>query len=331
MSCSRLLASTRAACLCALALFGAASALSQSLVLTQTIDLPGVKGRIDHLDIDLEGNRLFVAALAAGSLEVVDLRTGRRIARFARLSEPQGVAYLPAHQRVVVASGGSGRVEAYESVPSAVASVGSLDDADNIRLDARSDRLYVGYGHALAVLDAHTLALKGRIALPGHPEAFELEPSGRRVFVNVPSAAQIAVVDRDTGTVASTWQVTGAAGNFAMALDGSSNRLYIAARRPALLQAYDTRTGQRVAELPICADADDLFHDVLRRQLYVVCGQGVVDVVRERGIDRFEAAEQLPTSPGARTGLFVPRLSTLFVAVPAHAGTAAQIRAYAVR
>ena len=102
-----------AAVVASLALFAAASASSQSLALAQTIDLPAVAGRIDHLDIDLEGNRLFVAALAAGSLEVIDLRTGKRTTRFAPLSEPQGVAYVPARRRVVVASGGSGRVEAY--------------------------------------------------------------------------------------------------------------------------------------------------------------------------------------------------------------------------
>ena len=312
----------------ALSLLGAASASSQVLVLRQTVDLPGIGGRIDHLDIDLEGRRLFVAALAAGSLEVIDLRAGKRIARIAPLSEPQGVAYLPARHRVVVANGGSGRVEAYESGPSAVASAGNLDDADNVRFDARSDRVCVGHAHALAILDPQTLAVTRRIDLAGHPEAFELEPSGRRVFVNVPSAGQIAVVDRESGTLASTWQVTGAAGNFAMALDAASNRLYIATRRPALLQAYDTGTGKRVAELPICSDPDDLFFDVERRQLYVVCGQGTVDVVRDRPL---EPIGRVQTAPGARTGLFVPRLSTLFVAVPAHGSAVAQIRAYAIR
>jgi DNA-binding beta-propeller fold protein YncE len=321
----------RAAWGAALLLFGAASAAAQSLVLAQTIELQAVSGRIDHLDIDLEGNRLFVAALAAGSLEVIDLRAGKRIARFMPLSEPQGVAYLPARRRVVVASGGSGRVEAYESAPSAVASVGNLDDADNVRFDVSSDQLFVGYGHALAALDPQTLAVTRRIELPGHPEAFELEPSGRRVFVNVPSAGQIVVVDRQSGTIASTWAVTGAAGNFPMALDDSSNRLYVATRRPALLQAYDTTTGKRVAELPICADPDDLFFDSQRQQLYAICCQGVVEVVRRRESDRYEVAERLETAPGARTGLFVPRLSTLFVAVPARAGTAAQIRAYKIK
>ena len=315
----------------ALALFSATPAMSQPLVLARTIELPGVTGRIDHLDVDLEGNRLFVAALAAGSLEVIDLGAGRRIARFAPLSEPQGVAYLPARHRVVVAVGGSGRVEAFESAPAAVAGVGDLDDADNVRFDPRSDRIWVGYGRGLAILDPDALAVARRIPLPGHPEAFELEPSGQRVFVNVPSAGQIAVIDRQSGRVASSWPVVGAAGNFPMALDASARRVYVATRRPPLLQAYDTDTGKRVAELPIGADPDDLFFDAERRRLYAVCGQGFVDVVRVREGDRLEAGERLQTAPGARTGLLVPRLSTLFVAVPARHGAAAEIRAYAIR
>jgi DNA-binding beta-propeller fold protein YncE len=331
MMLSSIIAFGPAALVAALALFGVSPASSQSLVLARSVDLPGVTGRIDHLDIDLEGNRLFVAALGAGSLEVIDLRAGKRTARFGRLSEPQGVAHLPARHRVVVASGGSGRVEAYEAGPSAVASIDGLDDADNVRFDARADRVLVGYGHALAVLDAKTLAVTRRTELPGHPEAFELEPSGGRVYVNVPSSEQIVVVDRESGTVASTWPVIGAAGNFPMALDASSNRLYVATRRPALLQAYDTTTGKRVSELPIGADPDDLFFDRERRRLYAICGQGVVDVVRRGDGDRLELAERVQTAPGARTGLFVARLSTLFVAVPSRAGTPAHVRAYTIR
>ena len=314
----------------ALGVCGAPPASSQSLALAQTIELAGVTGRIDHLAIDLEGNRLFVAALAAGSLEVIDLRAGKRMGRFSPLSEPQGVAYLPAQRRVIVASGGSGRVEAYESVPAAVASVDRLEDADNVRFDAGADRVVLGYGHALAVLDAKTLAVTRRIDLPGHPEGFELDPSGARAYVNVPSAGKIVVVDRKSGTIASSWPVNGATGNFPMALDAASNRLYVATRRPALLQGYDTTTGRRVSELAIGADPDDLFFDAERRRLYAICGEGVVDVVAQRDGDRLELAERVQTAPGARTGLFAARLSILFVAVPARAGAPAQIRAYTI-
>jgi hypothetical protein len=176
-----------------------------------------------------------------------------------------------------------------------------------------------------------TLNISARIALSGHPEAFELESTGRRIFVNVPSAHQVAVVDRDSGRVRATWDLEGLGYNFAMALDETNRRLLVATRRPAFLLAYDTESGQRVGQLAICGDADDLFLDSQRRRLYAVCGEGRVDVIQQRDSDHYEVSDRVPTSPGARTGLFVPRLSTLFVAVPSRAGAAAEVRAYTVK
>jgi DNA-binding beta-propeller fold protein YncE len=269
--------------------------------------------------------------LAAGTLEVVDLRAGKRAARIGSLWEPQGVAYLPAQHRVVVASGGSGRVEAYESAPAAVARVDRLEDVDNVRFDAGADRVVVGDGHALAVLDAKTLAVTRRIELPGHPEAFELDPSGGRADVNVPSAGRIVVVDLERGTVASNWPVTGATG---------SSRWRATQRRTAstspragrhCCRPMTRRPARRASELPIGAGPDDLFFKSERRLLYAVCGQGLVDVVSQRGSDGLEMVDRVQTAPGARTGLFVARLSTLFVAVPARAGAPARIRVYSIK
>src|ERR1700692_2992300 len=48
-----------------------------ALKLVQTIPLPGVKGRLDHMGVDLDKKRLFVAAVANGTLEVVDLTGGK--------------------------------------------------------------------------------------------------------------------------------------------------------------------------------------------------------------------------------------------------------------
>ena len=269
---------------------------AQSLVLDRTIELPDVRGRLDHLDIDIEGSRLLVAALGA-------------------LREAQGDADVSRRHRRMVA----------------VASVVHLDDADNLRFDAAANQLFLGYGQALAVLDPQTLQVVRRWALAGHPEAFAIENSGRYVYVNVPSASHIAVVDRRGDGIVATWPVAGASGNFAMALDVASRRLFVATRRPALLLAYDTESGKRVGELAICGDADDLFFDGARRQLYAAFGQGQVDAIRQRGADRYEVTEQVSTAPGARTGLFVSDRSTLFVAVPAHAGASAEIRVYRVQ
>jgi DNA-binding beta-propeller fold protein YncE len=304
---------------------------AQSLALDQRIELPSVRGRIDHMDVDVEGGRLFVAALGADSLEVIDLRAGRRVARIPSLHEPQGVLYRPEARRVFVANGSGGGVQAYaDGKAPAVASAADLNDADNLRFDAVNRRVYAGYARALAVIDPDSLVVLQRIELAGHPESFQLETSGRLLYVNVPSAGHIDVIDRGSGKVTATWLTQGS-GNFPMALDESEHRLFVVTRQPALLLVYDTREGKQLAETSVCGDADDLFIDVRRQQLYVVCGEGLIQIVRRQMGERYAVTESMPTSPGARTGLFVPKLSTLFVAVPARGGSAAQIQAYRIR
>jgi hypothetical protein len=50
------------------------------LRLVQTIPMPGVHGRMDHLGVDIKGKRLFAAALGENqnTVEVIDLNAGER-------------------------------------------------------------------------------------------------------------------------------------------------------------------------------------------------------------------------------------------------------------
>jgi hypothetical protein len=298
-----------------------------TLVLDSRIPMPDTRGRLDHLAVDLEHGRLFVAALEADAVEVIDLRAGARAARLEGLHEPQGVLYLAAGGRLLVANGAGGRVDSYEQDRRA-ASVGGLPDADNIRLDAQAGRVVVGFGSELAVLDPIAMRVLARHRLPGHPEAFALATTGPEIYVNVPTAGKVIVVDRRTGRATAAWDVAPASRNFPMALDEANHRLFVATRQPAVLQVYDTSSGLRVSELPLCGDADDLYLDAGRRQLYAVCGEGQVAIVRQRDGDRYEVEERIATAPGARTGLFVPGLDRLFVAAPARERRAAEIRVY---
>ena len=320
---------------CATVLFQAMPAFAQPgelPELVQTIALPDVRGRIDRLDIDLDGGRLFVAALGNDTVEVVDLRAGRRSERLEHLSEPQGVAYVPEAKRLFVANGESGRVDVFAgNALSPVGHVDALADADNMRYEPASGRIYVGYGSALAVLDAPTMQLVSRVKLAGHPESFQLERTGSRIFVNVPSARQIAVVDRKKGNVVATWDLGEMRANFPMALDEVNHRLFVATRQPAMLLIYDTETAKRIASVPISGDADDLFFDGERKHVYAICGQGAIIVVQQQDTDRYVVLGQVRTAPGARTGLFVPMQKTLYVAVPAQRSAPAEIRVYKVR
>jgi len=299
------------------------------LQLAQTIALPDVRGRIDHLDLDVQEQRLFVAALGNNSLEVVDLRGAKRSERIAGLREPQGVLYLAEQKRLFVANGQGARVDVFTGSPlRTVGQVDGLEDADNMRYDRISGNVYVGYGSALATIAAQNVQLLGHIDLPGHPESFQIESAGPRMFVNVPSARQITIIDRNKREVIGAWVLDDAAANFAMALDEQDHRLFVATRRPAALLAYDTQTGKRVAKLAICGDADDLFYDAARKRIYVVCGEGLVDIVHQRDPDHYETFNRIKTAPGARTGLFAPTRNALYVAVPARGLSSAEIRVY---
>ena len=163
-----------------------------------------MSGRIDHLGIDVKRQRLLVAELGNNSLGVVDLVAGKVLRRIADLSEPQGVAYVPFSDSVFVANAGDGgdgsvRVLRGEDL-TAVGRVELGDDADNVRLDTAHNRVLVGYGKgALAVIDPAGLSKTADIRLKAHPEGFQIDETGTQVFVNVPDAREIAVVDLGRG------------------------------------------------------------------------------------------------------------------------------------
>jgi hypothetical protein len=131
--------------------------------------------------------------------------------------------------------------------------------------------------------------------------------------------------------VLGTWSVGEKRANFPMALDEADHRLFVATRKPASLLVFDTEAGTRTADLRIAGDADDLFYDAKRKRLYVICGDGVVDIVQQKDADHYGRAGEVRTVRGARTGLFVPSRDALLVAVPAHAGGPAEIRVFTAR
>src|ERR671918_2541097 len=134
----------------------AAAGPAQPLVLEQKIPLGEVRGRIDHLAIDLARNRLFIAELGNNSLGVLDLAAGKLLRRIGELDEPQGVAYEAATDTVYVADGGDGLVHRFagaELTPLHPIQLGA--DADNVRLEPEAGRVVVGHGDgALALIDA---------------------------------------------------------------------------------------------------------------------------------------------------------------------------------
>jgi DNA-binding beta-propeller fold protein YncE len=315
------------------ALFGAIGSARAAggavLELEATIPMPDVKGHIDHFAVDTKRDRLFVAALGNDTVEVIDLKRNRHERSLAGFGEPQGILYSPDRDRIYVANGKADRVDILDAESLAVRKRLESEDADNLRLDRQGGRVVVGYGNgALRFIDPGAEEVSGEVRLSGHPESFQIEERGRRVFVNVPTAHQVAVVDRVKGELVGKWDTAGAGANFPMALDEAGQRLFVGARRPAVLLVYDTRSGKVVAKLPIGEDTDDLFFDSARKRVYVICGGGRVDIFSQDTPNQYSFSGSVQTAPRARTGLFVSGTGRLYVAAPAMGESPARVLVY---
>jgi DNA-binding beta-propeller fold protein YncE len=294
------------------------------LVLAKKIPLGNVKGRIDHLAIDLEHKRLFVAELGNDSVGVVDIAAARVMRTLTGLKEPQGVGYHADTGTLYAANAGDGSVRTFEGTELTAAGRIELgDDADNVRVDRHSPAVIVGYGKGgVAIIDPRTRQKTTEIRLAAHPESFQIDESSNRAFVNLPDAHQIAIVDLAAGKVARSIDTRDARSNFPMALDPAGGFMVVF-RSPPRLTSYGPDGAQR-ASSEACGDADDVFVDSKRERVYVSCGAGFIDVFDHRE-GRLAKVAHIATVSGARTSLFAPELDRLYLAIRAQSQEPAAI------
>ena len=266
------------------------------------------------------------------TVEVIDLRSSQRIHSITGLGSPQGIAYTPESNRLFVANDKGGVCNIYDGKSLQPVGQFSLkDDADNVRYDIATKQIYVGFGSGgIAIINSAEGKQIGSIKLAAHPEAFELEQHGNRIFANVPNARQVAVIDREKREVITRWNTDLAFGNFPMALDEADHRLFIGCRLPSKLVVLNTDAGDVVAKIDISGDCDDVFYDGKRHRVYAICGAGKIDIIEQADANTYNASAKIDTAKGARTGLFVPERDTLLVAVPHGGSQQAEIRCYQI-
>lgn len=319
-----------------LAASAAHAQLAAPLRLVAVVPLPDVHGRIDHFDVDLAHQRLFMSALGNNTLEVFDLRANKRIHRISGLHEPQGVTYVPKSNRIFVANSDDGSVRMFDGGAYKILNVIHFPtDADDSRYDPATNRVFVGYGDdsdaGLGILDGTTGKLLEKIKLPGHPESFQLEESGTRIFANIPTAGnKIAVISRSDGKLVAMWALGGAEDNFPMALDEKDHRLFVGTRSPPEVLVLDTESGKIIARAPSVGHADDMWYDPAHQRIYVSGGSGFISVIQQRDLSHYRSFAQFRTVPGGRTSCFVPELNRLYLGVWGQGGRPELLQVYEV-
>lgn len=312
---------------------------SDVLSLDSHIPLPGVKGRIDHLSVDLLGQRIFVAAVDNHTLEVIDLKLGRTVHTITDLAEPQGVFYDASTNRLFVACALDGTMRIFDGTTFQVlATVKYPDDADNVRYDSRNKNVIVGYAGAKQLRERETgtgglgfLDTDGKkiadIVIDAHPESFQLEKTGSRLFVNVPDKKEIEVIEVPKHAVVSRWPIA-EENNFPMALDEAHHRLFVASWYPPQLVVFDTQSGKQIASTETAGPSDDLFFDSQRGRIYVMTSKGYIEVFQQKDPDHYDRIARYPTPPHTQTGLYVPEWGKLFAAVQRQGEQDAEVRVY---
>lgn len=322
----------------ALGSFSSQSQVATSLTLQRTISLPAGIGKFDHFAIDLDANRLFIAATGNHSVEVLDLSSGKVTESLTGLGKPHGLVWIPATSRLYASDGLQADLKMFEGAPLKQAkSVKLSDDADDMVYDAKSKLLYVGHGgggadpSGVAVIDTTSQTLLTNLPVAAHPEGLEIDNTKDRIFVNIADAGEVVVINGATHTQIASWKLTRAKDNVPLAYDEEHQVLFVACRMPARLLVLDAVSGKELSDLPSGAGADDLFYDAALHRIYLIAGSGVIDVFEIDTRKTVRALEAIHTSAGAKTGLLVPSQHTLFVGAPATNSKQAEILVYSTR
>jgi DNA-binding beta-propeller fold protein YncE len=310
----------------------AAAAEPGALELQQTIPLTSGMGRYDHLALDADHGRLFLANLSNNSFDIVDLKAGKLVKQITGQKKAQGVAYAADLDRIFVGCGGDGVCNVFDGRDYKLIGSIPVPDADNVRFRADTHTIYVTGEDGLTAIDAKTLAVIAKVALPGPPEALQLDAARNSLYVNTHKPAQVAVVDLTTHKLVAQYPLKSAEANYPMALDLEGERIFVGCRKKPCIVALDARTGQEVAVVPIPADTDDLFFDAKHKRLYATCGEGAIAIAKQNVEKEYELAEKIMTAKLARTGLFDAKGEHLFVIVPRQSQSVGpELRVYRVK
>lgn len=303
------------------------------LLLVQEIPLPNVGGRIDHFTFDAKRKRVIGAALGNNTVEVVDTFSGRDIHSITGAAAPQGVVYAADLDKLYVANGTDGKLRIYDGDSFKLLNTVDIgEDADNVRYNPTEKKVYVAYGGdeegGIAVIDASTGKRSEDVAkLDAHPESFQIAASKPVIYANIATKAKVALIDRTTHKV-TDWPLKTGKANYPMALDEADHRLFVVSRKPAQVIVLDTDSGAMVASVPCVSDADDVYYDAARKRIYVPGGEGLITVVQQTDADHYQAVANIPTTIGARTGLWYGKRDRFYLAVPASSKQGAALWVY---
>src|SRR6202171_6232635 len=317
----------------------ASFAADDALRLAGRAELPGYTGDFDHFEYDLKGNRLWLAAEDHRAVDLFDLQTLKKQKSVKGIVEtPHGILYVPEKKRLVVTdSGGDMLTRVIDASSYKVTGTIKLaaPGADAMGYDAARKRLYIVNGGRdakmqetyLWVVDPVTLQRHGDLKFDTEKvEAMAIEGKGNKLYITATGKNSMPVVDKLTLKVLATWPIKEAEQNAPVAFDEPNKRLFVITRKPGKLIVLNAESGASVASFKAPERCDQVIWDAANRRIYALGGEGYIGVFQQKSADQYEELARVTSAAGAKTGILVPALKRLYVAVsPGEGKTGAAI------
>jgi hypothetical protein len=311
----------------------------QALRLVRTIALPEVTGRLDHMGVDLEKKRLFVAAVTNNTLEVVDLIGGKPIKSLTGIKDAQDALFLGGDFNKLYVSSLDGHVRIFQGETLWLVQDFKIEpDPNRLLYDPATNLIYFGYGGQNAGFDAY-----GRVGIlqarrgsgydqlladmiaptprPGHLAQLVMDDNG--ILLACDSRADLIYqFDTRKRELIKSWPARGD-GAADMALDQTQHRLFVGTRIPPQMTVYDSLSGQEIQSLPAPQTMDGVYYDANLERVYMTGGRwygtpeaspGWIYVYQQKGPEHYDVISKIKTRPGSGTSLWVPQLNALYVA-----------------
>ena len=315
---------------------------ASSVKLIHSVNLPGYKGDFDHFAVDYDRNRLLLAAEDHGTLEVFDLKTLAHLRSIPGFGNPHSILVRKGAPTVLITdSTKQGATLRDADKYAKKSSVALTPGSDTAKYDAVANVLYIVTGGKdvdmktanLEAVNPDTGAKLGMITFPdNHVEAMAFVDGDPRLFINLTETNKVAVVDRRTLKLLNTWPVPPAKQNAMVTFDAAQHRLYVVCRDPGMVVVMNSDTGAVVGTQPAPLRSDEVQYDAATHRLYVPGGEGYMGVYDTSDPDHLKEIEKVSTAPGAKTGLLIPSMHRLFLAVsPGDSKATAKVLTYEVK
>jgi DNA-binding beta-propeller fold protein YncE len=268
-------------------------------------ELPGYMGEFDRFDVDVKGNRLFVAAPERGTLEVFELSSGKHLKSVRGFGRPHKALYLADRKRIVVIDSGAGHSKMIDAASYKILDTIKLQPgADRMSYDPAGRMMYVVSGGKrggmatsyLSKVNPRTGQQLGELAFDtDRLEAIAVEQNGPNLYLNVAGRNFVAVINKNKFTVVDKWTVTGAQSNAPMALDEAGHRLFVVTRQPWQVKVIDTTSGYAIGSFDAPDGSHEIMFDARSRRLYLASDKGI-SAFEQTGPGRYAEREPVPAS-----------------------------------